>query len=76
MKLTFAATLFATSVAALKTEALLKQNFDDVFGTTIADAPEDNIAGSEAYWIDNENGDIYETDDNTTADDLNLGYAY
>ena len=74
----FSTALLFASIEAIRTEALLKQNFDDIFGDTVAEDNSDvEEASSNAYVVD-ENGYLYEVDDayvNTAADELNMNYA-
>ena len=73
----FTTTLILASVKALKTETLLKNNFDTVFGdsTVVDDNAAVEEAGSSAFVIDDA-GYLYEVDDALLdADSLNMAYA-
>ena len=72
----FTTTLVLASVQALKTEALLKDNFDTVFGdaTVVDENAAVKDASSSAFVIDDA-GYLYEIDDSLLdADSLNMAY--
>ena len=76
--LLFATALFCSGIDALKTNTLLQQNFDSIFGTadnaavSSKDQLENVDSASSAYVVD-QLGNLYVTPD--YVDDFNLAYA-
>lgn len=66
--LLFAAALMSSSIEAIKTNNLLKQNFDSLFGNSTAtnDALEQTNQTSSAYAVD-QYGNLWQIPDNSLA---------
>ena len=81
-QLIFSAALLCASVDAMKTNALLQQNFDAIFGDAkVADQEDvqlENVDGASNAYVVDSLGNLYVTEDHFDqfpADDINLKYA-